>query len=960
MKRYLLFHTMLCIMLLLVFNEASISRLSDNKILITDKKLAILSNTALVRFKKGIIQKSEFKILNSELNKGFVIDHPMLQSEQSITFNKESKVFNSIQSSKMNKIMRAEEPLLRTYVIQFPGDENPIDFCRKLKKENPDIEIAEPYYLPEVLSVPNDPYASQQEMLNVIKGFQAWDFFQGDTNVVIGISDSGLLQEHEDLANSIAPNWEDPINDFDDDGNGYIDDFRGYNVTYKEENGKPYNTFHPLSGHGTEVGGIAGATYNNGIGMTGTAGKCRIFPIKAGLSIDSRYIIAGYESIMYAAVRGFKVLNCSWGSAKEYSDLEQSIVDYAVARDVAIVAAAGNNYNSTEPYYPANYLGVLGVGEVDIYDKLTSSSSIGSHVRIMAPGGGNWYTTNVGGYDNGGAGGTSFASPVVAGFVAFIRAKYPYLEAMQSLEFARQCVDNIGLDNEMFISIIPGRVNMLKAVQTDPYSIPGIKPVSFELVSSSGVRSERFALGDTVTLNIQAHNYLGNAKNLQFVFSGVEDYSQTIKVIDSIKNIEEVNTGQDISINGFRFIVNDINRDRIFFRIDIKDPNEYHDFFLLPFTSGAEVTTFSNDVIKFSVGDRGTIGFAGADQNIQGIGFVLKGYSNQLFKGGLLASESETFLISANNGMGENDNDFDVLKTYIPPDKFTGIVNDNKALSTEKIGVEIKQEFIVPQSWRTVAKILVTVKNVSGRTLNDFAIGYYMDWDVGDDENNNKVIYYPNAKPDGFTGVAAAEYVQRGLTGTGYPIFGSAVYSEDPGALPQAAGLSIDTTQQFSKQRQINALNSGIKIQYNQINDVSYVIGMKFPGEFKNGDEHHFSMSFGCGYDTTVLFNRWRESIYPTYSSVENSFNSTEFKFVISPQPASDNISIMGFNPHNGSLEIIVYNLMGEQVLTSKNINTENGFINTTLDTRNLNSGMYLVRIMNGKNVFSKPVMIVK
>lgn len=72
--------------------------------------------------------------------------------------------------------------------------------------------------------------------------------------------------------------------------------------------------------------------------------KCRFFPIKAGKEGSDR-VEYGYESILYAVLRGFHIINCSWGSANSFSEINQSIIDFASEQDVLIIASGGNDRN---------------------------------------------------------------------------------------------------------------------------------------------------------------------------------------------------------------------------------------------------------------------------------------------------------------------------------------------------------------------------------------------------------------------------------------------------------------------------------------------------------------------------------------------------------------------------------------------------------------------------------------
>lgn len=133
--------------------------------------------------------------------------------------------------------------------------------------------------------------------------------------MVVAVIDNGVDQTHEDLKASIAVNsGEIPGNFIDDDNNGAVDDYNGYNLAWEDDGTQPGVTYNNgAGGHGTNVAGIVSATTNNALGIAGIANRCKLFPIKAA-PVNTGSIVYGYEGMIYAAQRGFKVINCSWGS----------------------------------------------------------------------------------------------------------------------------------------------------------------------------------------------------------------------------------------------------------------------------------------------------------------------------------------------------------------------------------------------------------------------------------------------------------------------------------------------------------------------------------------------------------------------------------------------------------------------------------------------------------------------
>ncbi|MEM9985785.1 MAG: S8 family serine peptidase [Bacteroidota bacterium] len=149
----------------------------------------------------------------------------------------------------------------------------------------PAWEYVEPWYLQQVFYQPNDPAADttggQNNMwhLNQIKAREAWDVARGSRDVVVGITDSGT-GDHPDLQANWALNQDDPVDGLDNDNDGYVDNYRGWDFGGDLVGGPGDND--PVVGnvHGTHVTGIVGATADNGIGFPGICFNCGYLPVK--------------------------------------------------------------------------------------------------------------------------------------------------------------------------------------------------------------------------------------------------------------------------------------------------------------------------------------------------------------------------------------------------------------------------------------------------------------------------------------------------------------------------------------------------------------------------------------------------------------------------------------------------------------------------------------------------------
>lgn len=263
---------------------------------------------------------------------------------------------------------------------------------------------------------PNDAMWPEMWHFRTINANTAWDLSWG-SYVRVAVIDTGLELTHPDIAANVARNLgEIPNNGIDDDRNGYIDDVQGYDFAYNDP------IVDDNYGHGTPCSGIIAAVQNNWIGVTGIAPRARIVPIKA--CNDSGYLYDSYlvPSYLYAAQRGVKVISMSYFSDR-VSPAERVALDYCISKGILPVAAAGNA-NSSIPFYPGGYEGVLSVAATDGNNNRAGFSCFGSWVDVAAPGVSLRTIRTGGGYTTG-FGGTSGACPHVAGVAALLFGEFP-------------------------------------------------------------------------------------------------------------------------------------------------------------------------------------------------------------------------------------------------------------------------------------------------------------------------------------------------------------------------------------------------------------------------------------------------------------------------------------------------------------------------------------------------------
>jgi serine protease len=418
----------------------------------------------------------------------------------------------------------------RVYQIQVPTSTNLVK-TRAALLATGSVEYVEPLYIREPLCQPSDPLADStnyaQYYLRLIKAYRAWDITKGDTTMVIGITDTGMRPTHEDLVHQIKYNYADPINGLDDDNDGYIDNFRGWDMA-NGNNDPTYNDDHAT--HGSQVAGVAAAQTDNGKGVAGVGFRCKFLPIQvfAGTATGT---FAGYEGIIYAADHGCKVINMSWGGAGGYSRFEQDVCTYAaVNKDAVLVAAAGNT-NAELTFYPASYDHVLSVAATDGSDAKADFATYSRNVGIAAPGAemrvvNGLYTYSYAGNvdsDYWVGTGSSFATPQVAGAAALVRVRFPQLTAEQVQAQLRQSADtaiySLPANAAYRGKLGSGRLNVARAVAALQQREARIVNSVFVPALPAG-----YAPGDTMQLAVSVRNLLLPVTDLTVTVTSLSPY----------------------------------------------------------------------------------------------------------------------------------------------------------------------------------------------------------------------------------------------------------------------------------------------------------------------------------------------------------------------------------------------------------------------------------------------------
>lgn len=437
------------------------------------------------------------------------------------------------------KVARSADEEEYTRIFKFIVPQS-IDITRAVRelRNDPNIEYAEPSYVYHTFGyTPNDPSYGLMYNLAKINAPAAWDVTKGDTNVVIGIVDSGTDYNHEDLAANIWTNPGESGNDanghdkrtngIDDDNNGFVDDWHGWDFVGANTDFVQDNDPHPKDGnpHGTHTAGTASAVSDNGKGISSIGFKCKLMITKHGVDVaGSNGIYFGFDGILYCVNNGANIVSNSWGGGGG-SEYEQDVVRYALKKNVLIVAAAGNggadqigDDNEIVSQYPANYRGVLAVGATDSQDKIASFSNYGrpEFVRVFAPGVEILSTVPSNGYDSSWSG-TSMATPLVSGLAGLLKAKHPIWTAAQIMFQICGTADNVDGLNPAFAGKMGyGRINAGRALtETPPAPLPEFAFGSVIIDDASGGNNNGILEpGESANLIVSVRNNWGDASNV--------------------------------------------------------------------------------------------------------------------------------------------------------------------------------------------------------------------------------------------------------------------------------------------------------------------------------------------------------------------------------------------------------------------------------------------------------------
>jgi serine protease len=862
----------------------------------------------------------------------------------------------------VSKRMIGDEELAKVFQVKYSTAADPWDAANKVLNSNKDLlDWAEPSFVYEADYVPNDPVIATQWHIQKINSYQAWDICKGDTNVIVGIVDSGTDLDHPDLQANFKIRWSDPVNGIDDDANGYVDDWKGWDF-YGNDNSVQIQP----SGntHGSHVSGCVSQVTDNGVHGAGIGFKTKIMVTKHTDDTNPEsYLYNTDNGIVYCYQNGAKVINCSFGSAS-YSSNSQLVCNNAWANGTVICASAGNGDPSgvgqNWARYPASYDNVVNVAATGSTDIKTTFSNYHSTVDVSAPGSGILSTMYPHTYEY--LDGTSMASPITAGTVALIRAKYPTWTPQQVVERLKIAVDSIYDLNPTYIGLLgTGRINAFKCLS----ELPVVKVLSINHNDSIyGNNDKIYDVNEIIPIAISFKNIHFAGTNASLRLTTTSPFVQIVQDSVYIGNISAYGNFNTTFANTFKvkaLASCPFDKD-ITFKVSSSGTcytDDNANTFVIRFRQGFAIHTINN--MKLSLTKDGNVG-----KKVQSYGNGLQigtGTSNNIYEGGLMIGQNNTKVSDcvrrSSSPANVSDTDFVALSSYTlttpgihsNQDGY-GKFNDDGA-GTNKIGVEVEAFSYAYNTSQDMDYILLKykIKNTNSTALSNIYAGLFL-WFSPDGifgsnnitrlNNTNKLAYtYNTTIPNRYLGLGL-------LTN-------------------QTMNCKIltmaDVITGFTSQEKWDALSGGI------VNDSLGPGGNCFAlsiGPLNLAANQVETVGFAIINGTSAADLISKNNIAKVkYISVDVKNISTEIPRVFSlsqnyPNPFNPVTNIQFGLPKDEFVSIKIYDMLGREVNTLVNEFKKAGTYEVNMNASSLSSGVYFYRIQAGTFSEIKRMVVLK
>ncbi|RZK50422.1 MAG: T9SS type A sorting domain-containing protein [Pedobacter sp.] len=849
--------------------------------------------------------------------------------------------------------------LNQIYIATYEGS-NSIEEVINTLQQDAQVEYAEPSYIHYTHATPNDPFLNSQTHFTRMQVSQAWDIAQSAANILVAIVDSGSDLDHEDLAANIYYNQADPINGRDDDGDGFVDNFAGWDfvglsATTMIPDNNP-NVTSDSTQHGVHVSGLVSAVTNNAKGIASIARDAKLLIVKTGADNNARAIYKGYEGIKYAVDMGAKIINCSWGSSAS-GQFGQEIINYAVSSGALIIASAGNDNNNV-PNYPASYPGVISVSAVANNDVKSSFSNYGDKVDIAAPGTSILSTLNNGRY--GYMSGTSMSAPLVSSAAALLWAMRPDLTGEQIGEHLRMASDPINdLNANHFDWLGKGRVNVLNAIQNKYYSVRFENPIIQD--PSNGSRLP----GVELALYFDFKNYLDPVDGLHVQISSVSPFLEVLTPSASIGNLASLGIRKQVGPIRVRVLPNAPANREVSLKLNYTaNGTSFTASEVFTFEIALDYLNVNINKISTTFASNGRLGYSKADGK-GGLGFVYRDES-MLYEASLLIGKSSTQVSNNTRNEGNYNEDFvkviNASKVALSDADFeaTATFNDEKAMSPLNLIVKSKIQAYEKAPFDKFVLLNYEIINNGLTDLEGIYTGMFVDWDL-DVSNNNATQYDPVNKMGYVYAMRNKDFPYGGvklLSLNTDPIY--APFSYQRAGDPLADG-------KFTQMEKFAALRDGISLTQlgttgNGL-DVMYIIGSG-PYKIPAGKSVTVSYAFLAGDNLNDLQQvsqqaqlKYTENIEKQAEKENVSANSLGQNY---PNPVQSLTQIPLKLVERTVVKLQLTDLQGRVIKTLVNTTLDAGLHLIPFNAQGIPAGVYIYEVKAGSYKKALKMVVVK
>ncbi|MBP3193977.1 S8 family peptidase [Natronogracilivirgula saccharolytica] len=907
------------------------------------------------------------------------------------------------------KSLEMAHALQHTYSIRFGSGDDPKTLSSKLENE-PGVIYAEPHYVHKTAEfvthqtyLPNDPYIGSEghNYFDYLNLNRAWALQTGSPDVVIAIIDSGVYYDHPDLKDNL---WRNPepgrANDFFDEFE-ISNDTIGWNFwesgdIFSDEapvqNADPVGNY---STHGTRVAGIAAAVTDNGIGMAGVGFQTRFMPVKAGGTKNYPNTIAfAYHAIIYAAINGADVINCSfYGSDR--SRFGEDAIAFAMESGSVVVAAIGNKGVETNDSYPALFDDVLSVGAVtdQFDDKLAHFSNFSRKLDVVATGKNilgttfeydeelqNWtpgFTTS---------NGTSFSTPMVSGLAALIKAEHPDWPPQQIANQIRGSARSIYHANpnpEFLGKLGNGVIDAYDALTKD---VPVISFTDYHFTKDG---EQKINTGQTGTLVVEGIHLGNDSPELHF---RLESLQTGALVLNEVATKNNLGPGERFSIEFTISIEDDYQLDIVpQFRLTLSTDDLDHDRYEIEHFIEYEELLYGvleNNKLTVSIPPDGSIGFMNAKGRYVGLGLIPDIYENVLSEAGLMIGgfrDGEKVVINqVRDSTGISRHFHPVKNTYT--DLHSDLRNAYKATASfasyghpkaNDISIELEAITSHTSTIDQTLLLIYHVRNNSDQLYSDLHFGVYNHWKTGnstghrtDFDSENHVLYTSPENGRPYVGVSVAGDLASAL----------AIDNQSGMTLSRAEdrsdslrfGTKWDPYDEqydgFTDPEKFLALTAGTDRTGISAEDISTVIST---GPYTLYPQSVVTVGFIYGWGNTSgellkqisnvkEMDLWEMKDDPGKYSRTGKVADEITLHPPFPNPFDEKTTIRFDLTESGHVDLRVYNMMGERVTTLVDGTREEGPNFVNFEASSIASGLYIVVLRADGRTQSQLVTLIK